>query len=135
VKRTLRVASIIIGIPLALFMTWFTIVQYQDWRYIHPWERIQRRDTEQHVIELLGEPHRVIVERRTDATWESPQKIEDYGAESVKQYRYIPFSITGEEYGLASTPLDARCQSFILRRHERSNQSLEPTAGRREAYF
>ena len=99
-KRTLRVASIIIGIPLGLFVTWFTTVQYQDWRYIHPWERIQRGDTEQHVIELLGAPHRVIVERRTDATWESPQKIDEYDAESVKQYRYIPFSITGEEYGI-----------------------------------
>ena len=31
---------------------------------------------------------------------EGAGKIEDHQAESVKQFRYIPFSITGEEYGI-----------------------------------
>jgi hypothetical protein len=100
VKRTLQVASIIIGIPLALFMTWFATVQYQDWRYIHPWERIQRGDTEEHVLKVMGRPHRVVFERSTYAPWESERKVEEYETESVKQFRYVPFSITGEEYGI-----------------------------------
>jgi hypothetical protein len=50
------------GIPLALFVTWFAMVQYQDWRYIHPWERVARGDTEEHVVALLARPHRVINE-------------------------------------------------------------------------
>ena len=99
-KRALRVASIIIGIPLALFITWFAMVQYQDWRYIHPWERIERGDSEQHVLETMGRPDRVLFEHSAESTWESAHKIEDYHAESVKQFRYIPFSITGEEYGI-----------------------------------
>jgi hypothetical protein len=98
VKRALRVASVIIGIPLALFITWFAMVQYQDWRYIHPWERIQRGDTEQHVLQVMGRPDRVLFEHSDKASWESEHKIDWYDAESVKQFRYIPFSITGEEY-------------------------------------
>ena len=99
-KRTLRVASIIIGIPISLFVTWFATVQYQDWRDIHPWERIERGETEQHVLQVVGQPTRVTVERSTYGTWESAHKVEDYEAESVKRFRYIPFSITGEEYDI-----------------------------------
>ena len=99
-KRTLRVASILIGIPFALFITWFPIVQYHDWRYINPWERIERGDTEEHVLKVMGRPDRVVFERSTYAPWEGAGKIEDHQAESVKQFRYIPFSITGEEYGI-----------------------------------
>jgi hypothetical protein len=98
VKRALRVASIIIGIPLALFVTWFAMVQYQDWRYIHPWERIERGDTEEHVLKIMGRPHRVVFEHSTYAPWETAHTIEENHVESVKQFGYIPFSITGEEY-------------------------------------
>ncbi len=82
-------------------MAWFATVQYQDWHYIHPWERIERGDTEEHVLQVMGRPDRVMFEHSTYGTWESANKVEDYDAESVKQFRYIPFSITGEEYGIA----------------------------------
>jgi len=100
VKRTLRVAGIVIAIPLAFFITWFASVQYDDWRYIHPWERIERGDTEQHVLQVMGRPSRILFEHADKASWESKDKIDWYDAESVKQFRYIPFSITGEEYGI-----------------------------------
>jgi len=90
----------IVGIPLTLFMTWFAMVQYQDWRYIHPWERIERGDTEQHVLQVMGRPNRVLFEHSDKGSWESGHKIDWYDAESLKQFRYIPFSITGEEYGI-----------------------------------
>jgi len=83
-----------------MYVTWFAMVRYQDWRYINPWESIQRGDTEEHVLKVMGRPHRVIFERSTYAPWETEHKIEDYETESVKQFRYIPFSITGEEYGI-----------------------------------
>src|SRR5882672_3521026 len=86
------------GIPLALFVTWFAMVQYQDWRYIHPWERVARGDAEEHVVALLGRSHRVINEHSDKGSWESDKGIEYYDAESVKSFRYVPFSITGEEY-------------------------------------
>jgi len=76
------------------------MVRYQDWRYINPWESIQHGDTEEHVLKVMGSPHRVILERSTYAPWETEHKIEENKAESVKQFRYIPFSITGEEYGI-----------------------------------
>jgi len=100
VKRTLRVASFVIAIPLVLFVTWFASVQYDDWRYIHPWERIKRGDAEQHVLQVMGRPTRILFEHADKASWESEHKIDWYDAESVKQFRYVPFSITGEEYGI-----------------------------------
>jgi hypothetical protein len=95
-----RIASAVIAVPVALWGLWFVTVQYQDWRYIHPWERIERGDTEEHILKVMGRPDRVVFEHSTYAPWETADKIEDYQAESVKQFRYIPFSITGEEYGI-----------------------------------
>ena len=74
----------IVGIPLTLFMTWFAMVQYQDWRYIHPWERIERGDTEQHVLQVMGRPNRVLFEHSDKGSWESGHKIDWYDAESLK---------------------------------------------------
>jgi hypothetical protein len=101
VKRSLvRIASAVIAVPVALWGLWFATVQYQDWRYINPWEYIQRGDTEEHVLRVMGRPDRVIFERGTYAPWESQHKVEEYQIDSVKQFRYIPFSFTGEEYGI-----------------------------------
>jgi hypothetical protein len=99
-RRLVQLVAIVVSIPFALFTLWFVIVQYQDWRYIRPLEHVARGDTEEHVIALLGQPHRIVVERSTKASWESEHKIDWYDAESVKQFRYVPFSITGEEYGI-----------------------------------
>jgi hypothetical protein len=101
VKRSLlRSAGVIVATLVALWAVWFATVQYQDWHYINPWKRILRGDTEEHVLKVMGRPDRVIFERSTYAPWESQHKIEEYGVESVKQFRYTPFSFTGEEYGV-----------------------------------
>jgi hypothetical protein len=101
VKRSLlRFATVSIATVVALWVLWFATVQYQDWRYINPWERIQRGDTEEHVLKVIGRPDRIIFERNTYAPWESEHKIEEHEIESVKQFRYIPFSFSGEEYGI-----------------------------------
>ena len=99
-RSLLRFATVAVAIPVTLWALWFATVQYQDWRYIHPWERIQRGDTEEHVLKVMGRPHRVVFERSTYAPWMHAQRVEELKAESVKQFRYIPFSITGEEYGV-----------------------------------
>jgi hypothetical protein len=72
--------------------------QYEDWRYIRPWQRVARGDTEDRVVALLGRPHRIIMEHSDKGSWESENKIEWFDAESVKDFRYVPLSITGEEY-------------------------------------
>jgi hypothetical protein len=101
VKRSLiRIASAVIAIPGALLGLWFATVQYQDWRYIHPWERIQRGDTEEHVLNIMGRPDRIVFERSTYAPWSNGHKIEENEVQSVKQFRYVPFSFSGEEYGI-----------------------------------
>ncbi len=69
-----------------------------DWRYIRPWQRVARGDSEERVVALLGRPHRVINEHSDKGSWESDKGIEYYDAESVKSFRYVPFSISGEEY-------------------------------------
>jgi hypothetical protein len=81
-----------------LWALWFVTAQYEEWRYIRPWERVSRGDTEEHVVALLGRPHRVINEHSDKGSWESDKGIEYFDAESVKSFRYVPFSITGEEY-------------------------------------
>ena len=99
IKRSLVYYPLaILAVPITLALLWFIYAQYIDWRYIQPWERIGRGDVEVHVIALLGRPHRVINEHRDKASWESEKGIEHYDAESVKSFRYVPFSITGEEY-------------------------------------
>jgi hypothetical protein len=88
----------IIAIPVGILVLWFPYAHYVDWRYIRPWERVARGDTEDRVVALLGRPHRVIMKHSDKATWESEKRIEYYDAESVKTFRYVPFSFTGEEY-------------------------------------
>ena len=73
----------------------------QDWRYVHPWQRVSRGDSEERVVALLGRPHRIVFEQTDKAAWESEHNIDWYNAESVKRYRYILLSITGEEYDVA----------------------------------
>ena len=80
-----------------------TVVGYSfwvDWRYIEPCQKVTRGDSEEHVLASLGRPHRAVIERSDKASWESEHKIDWYDAESVKQFRYVPFSITREEYGI-----------------------------------
>ena len=69
-----------------------------SWRYIDPWAKIARGDSEEHVLALLGPPHRVVTERTDKVSWESRHHIDYYDADCVKRFQYIPFSITGEEY-------------------------------------
>ncbi len=99
-RRLLQLVAFVVAVPVALVALWFVIVQYQDWRYVHPWQRVARGDSEDRVVTLLGRPHRVITERTEKVSWESERHIDWYDAECVKQFRYIPFSITGEEYGI-----------------------------------
>jgi hypothetical protein len=99
-RRLVQLVAFVVAVPIALVALWFVIVQYQDWRYVHPWQRVARGDSEDHVVALLGRPHRVITERTQKVSWESEHHIDWYDAECVKQFRYIPFSITGEEYGI-----------------------------------
>jgi hypothetical protein len=99
VKRSLVQLVVTVGVISAgLVALWFLSAQYEDWRYIRPWQRVTRGDTEDHVVALLGRPHRVILEHSNKGSWESENNIEYYDVESVKDFRYVPFSITGEEY-------------------------------------
>jgi hypothetical protein len=97
-RRLLHLLAFVAAIPLALVMLVFAYAKYVDWRYITPWQKVARGDTEDHVIALLGQPHRIVFEHSDKAGWVSEHKIEWYDAESVKSFRYVPFSITGEEY-------------------------------------
>ena len=97
-KDLILLALTLAAAPIFLYGLWFGIVGYDDWRYIHPFNQVQHGDSEDRVVNLLGRPHRVVVERTTNAPWESESKIDWKQAESVKEFRYIPFSITGEEY-------------------------------------
>jgi hypothetical protein len=98
VKRALLIIAAIIAVPAAVFAAWFATAQYEDWRYIRPWQRVARGDSEERVIALLGRPHRIIEAPSDKAAWEADGRVEWYDAEFVKSFRYIPFSITGEEY-------------------------------------
>ena len=98
-KRTLvQLVVTVVALFGGVWALWFVSAQYEDWRYIRPWERVARGDTEERVVALLGRPHRVINEHSDKGSWESDKRIEYYDAESVKSFRYVPFSITGEEY-------------------------------------
>ena len=97
-RRLLQLVGLVAAIPVALFLLWFATVEYQDWRYVHPWERVARGDPEDRVVALLGRPDRITTDRSDKVAWESGHKINWSDGECVKQFRYIPFSITGEEY-------------------------------------
>jgi hypothetical protein len=97
-RRLLQLVAFVAAVPLALLALWFGTAQYEDWRYIRPWQRVARGDTEDRVVALLGRPHRIIMEHSDKGSWESENKIEWFDAESVKDFRYVPLSITGEEY-------------------------------------
>ena len=84
----------------SIYGLWFADIAYSDWRYERPFNRVLHGDSEDRVVSLLGRPHRIVVERFTNAPWESDGKIDWNKAESVKQFRYVPFSITGEEYAI-----------------------------------
>jgi hypothetical protein len=71
---------------------------YIDWRYVNPWHQVARGDTEDRVVTLVGHPHRVTTEPLDKVAWESKHTLDWYEADCVKQFHYVPFSITGEEY-------------------------------------
>jgi hypothetical protein len=97
-RRLLQLVAFVAAVPLALIALWFVTAQYEDWRYIRPWERVARGDTEGRVIALLGRPHRIVTEHSDKGSWQSEGKVEWYNADIAKDFRYVPFSITGEEY-------------------------------------
>ena len=77
---------------------WFCYAQYLDWRYDRPWTRVARGDTQEQVIACLGKPHRIFSERQTKLAWESDQQENRFDGESVVEFRYIPWSPTGDDY-------------------------------------
>jgi hypothetical protein len=97
-RRLVQLIAFVIALPLGLIVLWFVIVEYQEWRYERPWKRVTRGDSEEQVVALLGHPHRIGSDHTAKAAWESEHKIDWYNAECVKQFCYLPFSITGEEY-------------------------------------
>lgn len=103
-RRLLQLVAIVASIPVALFVLWFATAQYEDWRYIRPWERVARGDTEDRVPALLGRPHRIVTERSDKGSWQAEGRIEFYDADIAKNFRYVPFSITGEEYEVSFDP-------------------------------
>jgi len=103
-RRLLQLVAIVASIPVALFVLWFATAQYEDWRYIRPWERVARGDTEDRVLALLGRPHRIVTERSDKGSWQAEGRIEFYDADIAKNFRYVPFSITGEEYEVSFDP-------------------------------
>ena len=97
-RRILQLVAFVTAIPLVLFLLWYAVVAYQNWRYVHPWQRVARGASEDQVVALLGQPHRITAERGYKIAWESEHAIDESDGECVKQYHYIPLSITGEEY-------------------------------------
>jgi hypothetical protein len=102
VKRSLiQLVVTVVALFGGVWALWFVSARYEDWRYIRPWQRVSRGDSEETVVALLGRPHRIVFEQTNNASWESEHNIDWYNAESVKRYRYIPLSMTGEEYDVA----------------------------------
>ena len=74
------------------------------WRYDQPFERVARGDTEEHVIALLGKPHCIATEHQTKLAWRSGEHEEQFDGDCVVQFRYIPWSPTGDEYVIGFDP-------------------------------
>ena len=60
----------------------------------------------------------VVVEWSDKASWESEHTIDWYDAESVKQYRYVPFSITAKSMVSVLIRPVARYRSSSSYHHE-----------------
>jgi hypothetical protein len=88
----------ILALPAALVLLWFAYSRYVIWRYDQPFERVERGDTQERVITLLGKPHRTTAEHQTKLAWVSGDREEYFDGESVVQFRYAPWSPAGEEY-------------------------------------
>jgi len=99
-RRLLQLVGFVLAVPIAVAVFVFVVAEYQDWRYVRLWQRVERGDSEERVVALLGRPHRVKAERAAKVSWESKHHVDWYDAECVKEFRYIPLSITGEEYGI-----------------------------------
>jgi hypothetical protein len=99
-RRLFQLVGFIVAIPVVVIALWFGYGSYVDYRYVSPWQKVDHGDTEDRVIALLGRPHRITTERIKKVGWESQHNIDWYDGECVKQFRYIPFSITGEEYDI-----------------------------------
>ena len=82
----------------SVVVLWFCYAQYVDSRYNGPWSRVARGDTQEQVIARLGKPHRIFIERQTKLAWESNQHEDYFDGESFVEFRYIPWSPTGDEY-------------------------------------
>ncbi len=88
----------IIAIPVAVVVAWFLYSRYVIWRYDQPFECVARGDPEEHVIELLGKPHRIATEHQTQLAWRSDEREERFDGDCVVQFRYIPWPPSGDEY-------------------------------------
>lgn len=103
-RRILQLLSGVLGIPVAFILLFVAYGAYVDWRYVTPWEHVARGDTEDRVIALLGRPHRVIVQHSDKGSWQSDHHVEWFDADIAKDFKYVPFSITGEEYEVSFDP-------------------------------
>ena len=88
----------IIAIPVALVLAWFIYSRYVIWRYDQPFEQVTRGATEEQVIALMGKPHRIASDHQTTLAWRSGEHEEYFDGDCVVQFRYIPWSPTGDEY-------------------------------------
>jgi hypothetical protein len=98
VRVVTGVVAVIIAVPITLVVAWFVYSRYVIWRYDQPFERVARGDTEEHVIALLGKPHRIATEHQTRLAWRSGEHEQQFDGDCVVQFRYIPWSPTGDEY-------------------------------------
>jgi hypothetical protein len=103
-RRILQLVAFVAAVPVALVALWFVTAQYEEWRYIRPWERVARGDSEDRVLTLLGHPHRILTQRSDKGSWQAEGKVEFYDADIAKSFRYVPFSITAEEYEVSFDP-------------------------------
>ena len=74
------------------------MVQYQHWRYIHPWERIERGDSEQHVLETDGTPRPCPLRAQRREHMGVSAQDRGLSCRVGEAVSVILFSITGEEY-------------------------------------
>jgi len=88
----------LVAIPVALVLAWFVYSRYIIWRYDQPFERVARGATEEQVIALMGKPDRIVSEHETHLVWRAGEHEENFEGDCVLQFRYIPWSPSGDEY-------------------------------------
>ncbi|PWT84061.1 MAG: hypothetical protein C5B58_05350 [Acidobacteria bacterium] len=121
-RRLLQLVAFVTALPMAAVALWFVVGEYQDWRYVRPWQQVARGDPEDRVVALLGRPHRIILDRKDKAPWESERKIEWYDAQCIKQFAMLHSRLQAKSTVSALIHPVMRCPRFTSHHRERFNE-------------